>query len=176
MKAAERAVDWSRAYEQYRPDILDFLRRRLWGKQELAEDMLQETFRRAMKAGTPIRDPSKVRAYLYRTAHHLVIGHLRKRRWVESERDLGPSVKLDRHTDESVADPLEVSQVGEFRERMDRSVEGLPEDQQIAFRQGVLERVPYGEIAREQGWTMAKVKSCVFRARKTLMQELADFR
>ena len=32
------------------------------------------------------------------------------------------------------------------------------------------------QIAQEQGWTMAKVKSCVFRARKALVSALDEYR
>lgn len=59
MKTAQ-VTDWSSAYSRFRPDVLSFLSRRLWGRQELAEDLAQETFARALKAGTPIRDPSTI--------------------------------------------------------------------------------------------------------------------
>lgn len=176
MKSAEGAVDWSRAYERYSPDVLKFLRHRLWSRQDLAEDLLQETFARAMNASTPVRDPSRIRAYLLQIANNLVIGQGRKFSKVDSESDLGPSVNLELHTDQKALDPLEASGVAQFQERVDRVVAQLPEDQQIAFERGVIERVPYAEIAREYSWSLSKVKSCVFRARKTLMDELVEFR
>jgi len=49
MKTAQ-VTDWSSAYSRFRPDVLSFLSRRLWGRQELAEDLAQETFARALKA------------------------------------------------------------------------------------------------------------------------------
>ena len=153
MKSAQAAVDWSRAYEEYGPDVLQFLRHRLWSRQDLAEDLLQETFARAMNAGTPVRDPSRIRAYLLQIANNLVIGQGRKFGRVDSESDLGPAANLELHTDQKAPDPLEASGVAQFQER-----------------------VPYAEIAREYGWTLSKVKSCVFRARKTLMDELVEFR
>jgi DNA-directed RNA polymerase specialized sigma24 family protein len=51
----------------------------------------------------------------------------------------------------------------------------LPEDLRIAFERGVLARVPYTEIAEERDWTVAKVKVCVYRARKHLMAGLQEY-
>ena len=175
MKTAQ-VTDWSSAYSRYRPDVLSFLSRRLWGRQELAEDLAQETFARALRAGTPIRDPSRIRSYLLQIANHVFVGYIRRNSRVTSESDLGPHVDLESHCDGMAIDPLEASEAGQLRERVDGLVAELPEDLQIAFRRGVLERVPYAEIAKKHGWTVQKVKSCVFRARKTLMPALQDFR
>lgn len=176
MKATGQVTDWSRAYGQYRPDVLRFLTRRLWGKEDLAEDLTQETFVRALRARTPIRDPSRMRSYLLQIANHVFVSHVRRNTRVTSESDLGPRVDLESHSDEITLDPLAASEASQLRERVDELVAKLPEAQQIAFRCGVLERRTYAEIAEEHGWTVEKVKSCVFRARKTLMPALEDFR
>ena len=176
MNTIGQVVDWSRAYTRYRPDVLGFLSRRLWGKQDLAEDLAQETFARALNANTPIRDPSSIRPYLLQIANHVFLSHIRKRSRVTSESDVGPLVDLESHSDGMAIDPLAASEVAQLRERIDGLVAELPEDQQIAFKRGVLERRSYAEIAKEHGWTVMKVKSCVFRARRTLMPALEDFR
>lgn len=176
MKATGQVTDWSRAYGQYRPDILRFLTRRVWGKEELAEDLTQETFVRALRASTPIRDPSRMRAYLLQIANHVFVSHVRRNTRVTSESDLGPHVNLESHSDGMTVDPLAASEAAQLRNRVEELVAELPEAQQIAFRCGVLERRSYAEIAQEHGWTVAKVKSCVFRARQALMPALQDFR
>ena len=84
MKTAQ-VTDWSSAYSRFRPDVLSFLSRRLWGRQELAEDLAQETFARALKAGTPIRDPSTIRSYLLQIANHVFVSHVRRKSRVTSE-------------------------------------------------------------------------------------------
>lgn len=176
METGGQVTDWSRAYVQYRPEVVSFLSRRLWGRPELAEDLTQETFARALRARAPLRDPASVRPYLLRIAHRVFLSHVRRGSRVTSESDLGPKVDLASHSDAKAPDPLAVSQATQLRERLDRLVAELPEEQQIAFRRGVLERRPYAEIAAAQGWTVEKVKSCVFRARKTLIPALRDFR
>ena len=176
MKATGQVTDWSRAYGQYRPDVLRFLTRRVWGKEDLAEDLTQETFVRALKARTPIRDPSRMRSYLLQIANHVFVSHVRRNTRVDSESELGPHVNLESRPDGMALDPLAASEVSQLRQRVEELMAELPEEQRIAFRSGVLERRRYAEIAEEQGWTVAKVKSCVFRARQALMPALGDFR
>ena len=74
---------WTSAYARHESDILAFLRRRL--PREDAEDLCQETFARAVAAGDALRDPSRVRAYLYSIAHNLMVNHLRRRGRVWTE-------------------------------------------------------------------------------------------
>ena len=176
MSASGQVTDWSKAYTLYRPDVFTFLRRRLWGRRELAEDLTQETFTRAMAADVEMRDPSKVRAYLLRTANNLLISHLRRGRRVATESDLAPDANLESHTDTAAIDPLTASETAQLRERVQELVAQLPDDQRIAFERGVLERMPYAELAEEHDWTVAKVKICVYRARKHLMGGLEAYR
>ncbi len=168
--------DWSTAYTRYRPDVLGFLQRRLWGKRELAEDLCQETFTRAMGAAVDMDDLRRVRSYLLRTANNLVIGHIRRGDRVAIESDLGPEKELDSQVDAKAANPLAETVTAQLRAKVDDLVAELPDDQRVAFERGVLGRVPYTEIAEEQDWTVAKVKICVYRARKHLMAGLQDYR
>jgi RNA polymerase sigma-70 factor (ECF subfamily) len=168
--------DWSTVYTRYRPDVLGFLQRRLWGRRELAEDLCQETFTRAMGAAVEMDDLQRVRSYLLRAANNLLIGHIRRgsRETIESE--LGPDKELDAQVDGSAASPLANVETAQLRARLQELVAELPDDLKIAFEKGVVERLPYSEIAVEQDWTVAKVKVCVYRARQRLIAGLEDFR
>ena len=168
--------DWSTVYTRYRPDVLGFLQRRLWGRRELAEDLCQETFSRAMCATVEMDDLQRVRAYLLRTANNLLIGHIRRGDREASESELGPDKQLDSLTDAKTADPLSNAETEQLHARVDELVAELPDDLRIAFERGVIGRVPYAEIAAEHDWTVAKVKVCVFRARKYLIAGLQDYR
>ncbi len=168
--------DWSTVYTRYRPDVLGFLQRRLWGRRELAEDLCQETFTRAMGAAVEMDDLRRVRSYLLRTANNLLIGHIRKGNRIATESELGPERELDAQVDSKAADPLSETETAQLRTKVDELIAELPDDLQIAFERGVLERVPYSEIAEKQDWTVAKVKICVYRARKHLIAGLQDYR
>lgn len=76
--AAERAVDWERAYALHAPALLRYLRR-LSRDATSAEDLMQETFERAGRAGrVPVE--SELRPWLYRIATNLAVDHLRRGR------------------------------------------------------------------------------------------------
>jgi RNA polymerase sigma-70 factor (ECF subfamily) len=168
-------TNWSEAYKQYGPEIRAFLERRLWGRREEAEDLCQETFARVVAAAIELRDPSKVRAYLYRTANNLLISKLRRKSLVSSESDLGEGVELYSNVDHTAVDPEAEAERTQLQTKMTELLATLPEDQKYAFEQGVLERRPYAEIAQEQNWSETKVKVSVYRARKQLMAGLKDF-
>jgi len=168
--------DWSTVYTRYRPDVLGFLQRRLWGQRELAEDLCQETFSRAMGAAVEMHDLRRVRSYLLRTANNLLIGHFRKGDRTATESELGPDRKLETQVDTKVADPLADAESAQLRAKVNQLLTELDNDLRIAFERGVLQRVPYSEIAEQQDWTVAKVKVCVYRARKHLMAGLQDYR
>ncbi len=167
--------NWSTVYTRYRPDVLGFLQRRLWGRLELAEDLCQETFTRAMNASVEMDDLQRVRSYLLRTANNLLIGHIRQGDRVRTESELGTEGELDSQADAKAADPLANAETSQLREKVGELVAELPEDLRIAFDRGVLARVPYAEIAEERNWTVAKVKVCVYRARKHLMAGLQEY-
>ena len=168
--------DWSTVYTRYRPDVLGFLQRRLWGRRELAEDLCQETFTRAMGAAVDMDDLRRVRSYLLRTANNLVISHIRRGDLVVTESEFNAEQELGSQVDAKAASPLADTETDQLRAKVDELVAELPDDQRVAFERGVLQRVPYTEIAEEQDWTVAKVKICVYRARKHLMAGLQDYR
>jgi RNA polymerase sigma-70 factor (ECF subfamily) len=170
-------TNWSEAYKQYSPEIRAFLERRLWGRREEAEDLCQETFSRVVAAAVELRDPSKVRAYLYRTANNLLISRLRRKSIIRSESDLGDGAEVySTSIDHSAVDPQAEAERNELQTKMEELLAELPDDQRYAFEQGVLQRRPYADIAQEHDWSETKVKVCVYRARKQLMAGLKDFR
>jgi RNA polymerase sigma-70 factor (ECF subfamily) len=70
---------------------------RLVGNSTTAEDLLQDTFVRAMKAVDPGRPPANPRAWLYAIASNLAVDHIRHRyRWhwlLSSFRPESPTVE-----------------------------------------------------------------------------------
>jgi len=169
-------TNWSEAYKRYSPEIRAFLERRLWGRREEAEDLCQETFSRVVAAAVELRDPSKVRAYLYRTANNLLISKLRRKSFISSESDLGEGLEVYSSVDHSAVDPQAEAERSQLQTKMEELLAELPDDQRYAFEQGVLHRRPYADIAQEYDWTETKVKVCVYRARKRLMAGLKEFR
>ncbi|HEB83970.1 MAG TPA: sigma-70 family RNA polymerase sigma factor, partial [Bacteroidetes bacterium] len=77
--AADSAEYWRAAYEQYGPALLAYLLSRL-PRRDDAEDLLQETFVRAIRASGSLRDEGKLRSYLFTVAHNLMINQVRRTR------------------------------------------------------------------------------------------------
>ncbi len=167
-------TDWNSAYLEHGPSVLAYLRRRV-DRSELAEDLYQETFARAIQAPSGLRDPSRVRSYLFQTAHNLLVNHLRRPRdLIRSASDLGDAVVLEEVADPRATSPEDGVRAREIREALEAAVERLSDDQQTVFRLALLRRRRYADIADELGWTVAKVKITVFRTRRALMRQLPE--
>jgi len=71
-------------YREMGPPLLSYIRR-VSGDAALADDVLQETFYRFLRADLPVMEKFEMKAYLYRTARSLISDHCRRlkreRRW-----------------------------------------------------------------------------------------------
>ena len=173
-EAGPRMSQEKEALTRHRPALLSWFRRRLRDTYA-AEDLCQETIVRFLTRAPELADDSKTRPYLFRTARNLLADHFRRRR---------PQVDLESletepgapTTTASELHPLEARMFRhELEERLRTLLPLLPADRRQAFELGVLFELPYAEIARRQGWSVAKVKVEVYRARKMLIEGLQPF-
>lgn len=145
------------AWHQHRAAVQAWLRRRL-ADSMLAEDLTQETFLRLHRAQPELQEPAQLRAWLLRTAHNLLIDHVRARK---------PEVPLD----ESL--PLVGNETATWRAFEPCIVplaQRLPEDYRRALLWD-LDGVPQQAIAERQGLGLSGAKSRVQRARGLLATE-----
>jgi RNA polymerase sigma-70 factor (ECF subfamily) len=100
---AEQAspIDWSCAYAQLGPALLAYLRR-LSRDSDAAEELVQETFARAMAASL-VPPESELRPWLYRIASNLAIDRLRRARRLRFVPFLGTESAPDPNSDEAEA-------------------------------------------------------------------------
>ena len=162
---------WRSAYQSHAPAVLAFLRHRL-GQREDAEDLLQETFVRAIRSGS--FDGDNLRAYLLRTAHNLWVNRRRRpqvvvpmaRPAVEERDDPFAEVPAE------AASPEQEASWNAFRKELGRVLADLPEAHRRAVELGALEQRSYNEIAEITGWSLAQVKVNLYRARKRVIEEL----
>ena len=91
---------WSAIYSEHAGGLVSFLRK-ITGDPLVAEDLVQETFVRAMRRGAPTEVRS-VRAWLFRIAANLANDHHRRQRLVRfvpfSGREIDPA-NLDHDAD-----------------------------------------------------------------------------
>lgn len=165
---------WHGAYQDHAPAVLAYLTSRV--RRPDAEDLLQETFVRAIRASGSLRQEDKLRSYLLTIAHNLMINRLRKKspQLFSETRSAGSDTELE---DELVSDssPEAEANLSIFEQRLAEVLDGMSPKLRIAFEQAVLRQEPYKRVARANGWTLAQVKINVFRARRQAIAHLAEF-
>jgi len=151
-------------YDIYSPRLYRYAMR-LLGDDCAAEDCVSETFSRFLKALQAGKGPRDyLQAYLFRTAHNLVVDHYRRQ---------SPKEELDEdlpqaETTESVAeDNLRQS-------RVRAALHKLTEDQQQVVALKFLEGWENEEIARALHKPIGAVKSLQHRALAQLQKILLD--
>jgi RNA polymerase sigma-70 factor (ECF subfamily) len=150
---------FSALYQKYAPDVFRFALY-LSGNRGEAEDITSETFVRAWTSPEPIR-AATVKGYLFTIARNLYLQGLRmKRRHVE--------------LDEQIRDPQasphkQAEQKAEFHAVLEKLQE-LPEADRSALLMRAYEGLPYDEIARALGISLAAVKVKIHRARLRLAE------
>jgi RNA polymerase sigma-70 factor (ECF subfamily) len=165
---------WMTTFERHGSAVMAFLASRT-GRRDLAEDLLQETFVRAMRARPTLPDASGVRSYLFTTAHNLLLSRRRKKRPSLFSEALDDETRaLERIADTKALSPERTADLHRFEERLHGVLAELPPVFRTAFEQAVLQQRSYHDIASEQGWTLAQVKTNVHRARKKVIAALGD--
>jgi RNA polymerase sigma factor (sigma-70 family) len=87
-------------YEEYAPGIYDFLRR-LVRDQAAAEDLTQATFTQAFEHRSSLREPDKVRSWLWTMAHNLAMNQVGRERRSENIEDHVELAELSRGPEET---------------------------------------------------------------------------
>ena len=163
---------WQAAYDDHGPAVMGFLIRRL-RQRDAAEDLLQETFVRAMRVDS--FDGGNLRGYLISIARNLLINRLRRPRLVvpveTSEEQAQPFADVAAET----ASPEQETQWRALSEDLDRALQKMSDDHRRAFELSVLKQYTYSEIANTTGWSLPRVKSNIYRARKKLIAQLGDY-
>lgn len=158
-------------------DALFRLARHLTGSDADAEDLVQDTFARALGARTRFADGTNLRAWLFRILRNAYIDAYRRAR----SSPVGVTANGD--------DPLDVEQATHEPLRGDRELERLraavAEDIETALatlsvdaRTVILldlEGLTEGELAEVIGCSVGTIKSRLFRARAALRERLRDY-
>jgi RNA polymerase sigma-70 factor (ECF subfamily) len=165
-------MDWELLYREHSPKVYNYLMT-LTGDVHQAEDLLQETFIKAMRSQDRLKNRDKVCSWLYSISRNLFLDARRKdvRRktdavaeFSETEMDL-----TTRHPN-----PEEHTIRRDFMNRLNLVLNNLDESYRTAFILGVVHKMPYREIVEVTGWSLVTVKSKIFRARRKVAAALTD--
>ena len=152
---------------------------RLTGSATSAEDLVQETYLKALQAFSSLRDPGRVRPWLFQILSRLVTDRHRaagREVPIEDTDELDRFSLYDRVADEDpfpYSDRLHDDFLAQFQdEDVRRALLALPEVYRVPLVLVYAEEMSYRELAEVLGCPMGTVMSRLHRGRKTLEREL----
>ena len=173
-------------FEREAPPVRRFLRD-LLRDAEAADEATQETFVRAHRSLSVLRDEEKVLPWLLGIARNVFHEELRRRR----HRVLPAASELARGDDDQPsrggagdagvalvddAPSPEALLIGrEADAQLDRALASLGEERRAALLLRIDHHLDYDEIREVMGWTLAKVKNEIHRARLELRVRLLPY-
>jgi RNA polymerase sigma-70 factor, ECF subfamily len=143
---------FSELYKKHAPDVYHFALY-LSGERGEAQDITSETFVRAWTAPEPIR-MATVKGYLFTIARNLFLQGLRKK---------SRQVELDDQLRDPQPSPYAQAEHKEELQAVLAGLQKLPEIDRAALLMRAFDEMPYEEIARALGISLASVKVKIHR-------------
>jgi len=152
-------MDIEHIFKAYRGELKRFLSSRLKNKSDV-EDVLQEILIKTFRHLKSVKEPEKLRAWLYQTARNTLIDHYRRNHKKVDETWLQP-------------DPEAGAADGTRRELskcLRPFLKELPDKYRVALEAVELENIPQKELAEQLGLSYSALKSRVQRGRELLLK------
>ena len=159
-------------FERYSRPVISFIYDMV-NDRGLAEELTQETFVRAYRAIHTMRAETKLSTWLFGIARNVARESLRSRARATSEVDLADKSVMNL-SDKKPA-PVEGVLSKELNEMIRRSLAALDEDKRLVFTLKVLHQCSYEEIATITGFSMAKLKTDLHRARAEMRKKISPY-
>lgn len=166
-------MDWEIIFRKHSPGIYQYLLT-LSGNNQEAEDLLQETFIRAIRSVSSLREPDKIHSWLLTISRNLFLDH-RKKRMRQHADSIEDSLAETVNTASTAESPEDFTIRGDFMSSLRDTMKNLSETYRTAFTLGIMQGLSYREIAEVTGWSQAMVKSNIFRARKKVAEAMIEF-
>jgi RNA polymerase sigma-70 factor (ECF subfamily) len=161
-------------YGELAPRVHRFLRD-LLGDATLASDATQETFVRAFRRVDDLPGTTRLVPWVFGVARFVAL-EMRKARG-RGRRVIDDAVRPDdRAMDTRARTPEDALLDREAVAVVERALQRLPEERRAALLLRCDHGLAYDEIAPLMGWSLAKVKIEIFRAREVLRATLEEYR
>ncbi|PTY38925.1 RNA polymerase sigma factor RpoE [Saccharospirillum sp. MSK14-1] len=136
--------------------------------QDAVADIVQEAFIKAYRALPNFRGDSAFYSWLYRIAINCANSHLdvSRRRPSQDGLDIDVLVSADELADLATPERLLVRE--QMEQRLQSTLNGLPEDLRVAVTLREFEGLSYEDIARIMDTPVGTVRSRIFRAREAI--------
>jgi RNA polymerase sigma-70 factor (ECF subfamily) len=143
-------------FQQYEPRVTSYLWRML-GDEHVASDLSQETFIRAWRQFTEVRDYARPDAWLYQVATNLALHHLRRQR-----QPVGAATPLEDHPEPAMDDPAaRIAEQAQVRATLD----SLSPQQRAALILREIHGLSCDEVGSALGISRDAAKMTLSRAR-----------
>jgi RNA polymerase sigma-70 factor (ECF subfamily) len=156
-------------FDRHAPSIRRFLRD-LLGDAEAADEAAQETFVRAFSSLSSAKNSDRLAPWLFGIARHVFHEQLRaRRRRMLAAGDEAPEIADAAPSPEAVLMHREADQL------LARALADLSEERRAALLLRIDHGLDYEEIREVTGWSLAKVKNEIHRARLELRARLSKY-
>ena len=159
-------------FERYSRPVISFIYDMV-NDRALAEELTQETFVRAFRAIHTMRTETKLSTWLFGIARNVARESLRARARATSHVDLADRSVMD--LSDKKPEPVAGLLSKELNELIRRSLAALDEDKRLVFTLKVLHQCSYEEIAAITGFSIAKLKTDLHRARVEMRKQISPY-
>lgn len=159
-------------FERYSRPVVSFIYDMV-NDRALAEELTQETFVRAYRAMRTMRRETKLSTWLFGIARNVARESLRARTRANRHVDLADKSLLDLSDNKPV--PVDGVLSKELNDVIRRSLAALDEDKRLVFTLKVLHQCSYEEIAEITGFSVAKLKTDLHRARAEMRRRISSY-
>ena len=159
-------------FERYSRPVISFIYDMV-NDRGLAEELTQETFVRAYSAIHTMRAETKLSTWLFGIARNVARESLRARARASSLVDLADKSVMD--LSDKKPEPVEGLLSKELNDLIRRSLAALDEDKRLVFTLKVLHQCSYEEIATITGFSIAKLKTDLHRARAEMRKKISSY-
>ena len=159
-------------FERYSRPVISFIYDMVNDRAQ-AEELTQETFVRAYRAIRTMRRDTKLSTWLFGIARNVARESLRARARTAKHLDLSDKAVLDLSDNKPA--PVEGVLSKELNDVIRRSLSELDEDKRLVFTLKVLHQCSYEEIAMITGFSLAKLKTDLHRARAEMRKRISPY-
>jgi RNA polymerase sigma-70 factor, ECF subfamily len=159
-------------FERYSRPVISFIFDMV-NDRGLAEELTQETFVRAYRAIGTMRAETKLSTWLFGIARNVARESLRARARANSHIDLSDKSVMDLSDNKPV--PVDGLLSKELNELIRRSLAALDDDKRLVFTLKVFHQCSYEEIAGITGFSLAKLKTDLHRARAEMRKRISPY-
>jgi RNA polymerase sigma-70 factor (ECF subfamily) len=159
-------------FDRYSRPVIGFIYDMV-SDRELAEELTQETFVRAFRAIHRMKPETKLSTWLFGIARNVARESLRARTRANMQVPLEHESVMDVSDQKPV--PVDRLLSKELNELIRRALEALDDDKRLVFTLKVFHQCSYEEIAEITGFSLAKLKTDLHRARAEMRRRIQPY-